>query len=39
MSDAKTGRHGKYREPSAELKFRSFAESLIAKAIAAARSE
>jgi hypothetical protein len=39
MSDAKTGRNGKYREPSPELNFRNFVESLIAKAIAAARSE
>ncbi len=39
MSDARTGRNGEYREPSPELNFRNFVESLIAKAIAAARSE
>jgi hypothetical protein len=38
MSSAAEGRKGLYREPSAELGFRSFVESLIAKAIATARA-
>jgi hypothetical protein len=37
MSSATEGRKGLYREPSAELGFRNFVESLIAKAIATAR--
>jgi len=37
MSSAAEGRKGIYREPSAELGFRNFVESLIAKAIATAR--
>jgi restriction endonuclease XhoI-like protein len=37
MSSAAEGRQGLYREPSAELGFRNFVESLIAKAIATAR--
>jgi hypothetical protein len=35
LSDSKTGAQGVYHEPSAELCFRSFAASLIARAVAA----
>lgn len=39
MSDAEAGlAHGNYKEPSAELGFRNFAESLLARAIAHART-
>jgi hypothetical protein len=37
MSDSKTGRQGKYREPVAELSFESFMASLLGRVIAAAR--
>lgn len=39
MSNAKDGPNGLYREPSAELTFQNFVESLTAKAIAVARSK
>jgi hypothetical protein len=39
MSDAEKGVHGSYREPAPELSFQNFISSLLAKAIAVARTE
>lgn len=39
MSDAVNGKNGSYREPAAELSFANFVASLLAKAIAAAKTE
>ena len=39
MSDATEGAEGVYREPAAELGFQNFIASLMAKAIAVAKSE
>ncbi len=39
MSNAKNGRNGIYREPSAELSFENFISSLIAKGIAISRTK
>lgn len=39
LSDAKNGVNGSYREPAPELSFKNFIASLLAKAIAVAKSE
>ena len=39
MSNAKDGTKGLYREPALELNFQNFITSLVAKAIAVAKTE
>jgi len=39
MSNAKDGPNGLYREPAPELNFQNFTASLVAKAIAVAKTE